>query len=238
MEEYGLKNFSFEIIEECEEEELDEKEIYYIEKYKSYIEDGGYNLTRGGNGSRKLTQEKRQKRINEIISLWKKGNNIKEISKIVSIDSKDVIECLKMNCNTYSHKESRARGHKNLKRAVDCYTLWGDYVYTFSSVSAAAEHFQVRRDLISRSCKNGGTKTNLGYRFTYETEEKILEFKGNTKNKRRVDYIFKLTSLETTIFIEGKVELSKFLHKAHGSLLSNIDKCPYINGWYIEYKIL
>ena len=30
---YGLENFSFEIIEECEREELNQKEIFYVEKY-------------------------------------------------------------------------------------------------------------------------------------------------------------------------------------------------------------
>ena len=56
-----------EVLEECEEEELDEKEIYYIEKYHSYIEDGGYNLTRGGSGSRKFTQQERRERIDKIV---------------------------------------------------------------------------------------------------------------------------------------------------------------------------
>ena len=36
---YGIENFSFQILELCDEEQLDEKEIYYIEKYNAY-EDG------------------------------------------------------------------------------------------------------------------------------------------------------------------------------------------------------
>lgn len=36
---YGIENFSFQILELCEEEQLDEREIYYIEKYNAY-EDG------------------------------------------------------------------------------------------------------------------------------------------------------------------------------------------------------
>ena len=172
MNKYGIENFSFEVLEECEEEELDEKEIYYIEKYHSYIEDGGYNLTRGGSGSRKFTQQERRERIDKIVSLWEEGKTIKEISKITSIDNKDIIVCLKANCDIYSHKESRARGHDPLKRSVDCYTLWGDYICSFPSVSDTAKYFQVRREVISRSCKNNGAKSSLGYRFTYGKEEK------------------------------------------------------------------
>ena len=41
-----MADISFEIIEECLEEELDEKEVSYIEKYNSYY--GGYNSTLGG----------------------------------------------------------------------------------------------------------------------------------------------------------------------------------------------
>lgn len=47
---YGLDNFSFEIIEECKIEELDEKEIYWISFYQTFPPDlgKGYNLTPGG----------------------------------------------------------------------------------------------------------------------------------------------------------------------------------------------
>lgn len=48
---YGEKNFKFEIIEECSEEELNEKEILYIKKHNSYVRwknSNGYNQTLGG----------------------------------------------------------------------------------------------------------------------------------------------------------------------------------------------
>ena len=49
---YGLNNFNFEILEECREEELNDKEIYYIKENNSYYLDGnGYNMTRGGQSS-------------------------------------------------------------------------------------------------------------------------------------------------------------------------------------------
>jgi len=58
---YGKDNFEFSIIEECEEDKLNEKEIYYISYYDSY--NNGYNLTKGGDGSRGLKWSKEQ-RIN------------------------------------------------------------------------------------------------------------------------------------------------------------------------------
>lgn len=45
---YGLDNFTFEILEECDIDLLDEREIYYITLYDTYF--NGYNETTGGNG--------------------------------------------------------------------------------------------------------------------------------------------------------------------------------------------
>ena len=44
---YGIDNFSFTIIEECNANELNEKEIFWIKYYNSY--NNGYNNTTGGN---------------------------------------------------------------------------------------------------------------------------------------------------------------------------------------------
>ena len=61
---YGLENFSFEILEECRKEELNEKESFYIKKYNSNLESYGYNLTPGGDSNgptlKKLTEEQLQ----------------------------------------------------------------------------------------------------------------------------------------------------------------------------------
>lgn len=45
---YGIENFSFQIIEECEQSQLNEREVYWISYYKSNNENFGYNLNPGG----------------------------------------------------------------------------------------------------------------------------------------------------------------------------------------------
>ncbi|MCA9735982.1 GIY-YIG nuclease family protein [candidate division KSB1 bacterium] len=52
VKKYGLDNFYFYIVEECEECQLDKKEIYYIEKLKSHKTKNGYNICYGGNSPR------------------------------------------------------------------------------------------------------------------------------------------------------------------------------------------
>ena len=42
----GVENFSFEVIEECGRESLNDREIYWIDFYHS--REYGYNMTRGG----------------------------------------------------------------------------------------------------------------------------------------------------------------------------------------------
>lgn len=42
---YGLENFLFEVLEECDRAELNEKELFYIKKYNSCNPENGYNQT-------------------------------------------------------------------------------------------------------------------------------------------------------------------------------------------------
>ena len=45
---YGESSFSFRLLEVCDKEELDEKESFYVEKFKSNEPEFGYNFTNGG----------------------------------------------------------------------------------------------------------------------------------------------------------------------------------------------
>lgn len=67
MRKYGIDNFSFEIIEECQIEQLNEREIYWISQYNSNLPEFGYNLTKGGNNF--VPQKLTEKEVFEIINL-------------------------------------------------------------------------------------------------------------------------------------------------------------------------
>ena len=56
---YGQENFSFEILELCSEDMLDEIEIKYIDLYDSCNK--GYNIESGGNKNKCLSDETKQK---------------------------------------------------------------------------------------------------------------------------------------------------------------------------------
>ena len=53
---YGQENFVFQILEECSEEMLNERERYYIDLYKTMNRDYGYNLKSGGQDMNYVTE--------------------------------------------------------------------------------------------------------------------------------------------------------------------------------------
>ena len=57
---YGKENFTFEIIEECSKEELNEKEIYWIAFYNTY-QGFGYNQNSGGGNSEQCINKTKKK---------------------------------------------------------------------------------------------------------------------------------------------------------------------------------
>lgn len=80
MIEFGIENFSFEFLESCKKEELNEKEKYYITFYDSY--ENGYNMQIGNNFSGKISDEQ----IEELIYLLKETDlNQTEIAAKLNI---------------------------------------------------------------------------------------------------------------------------------------------------------
>lgn len=80
---YGIQNFDFVILEECNQALLDDKEKYYIKKYNSYS--NGYNFTRGGNSS--VPKKLSNKKAKCIIDILKNTDiNFSTIAKIFNVD--------------------------------------------------------------------------------------------------------------------------------------------------------
>lgn len=59
MKNYGIENFIFEVIEECEPSELSERELYYIHKEKPYYNTVG-----------KPVPEERKRKISQSLKKW------------------------------------------------------------------------------------------------------------------------------------------------------------------------
>lgn len=106
---YGKDNFEFSIICECKEEELNEKEKFYISFYKSTDRKYGYNLESGGNDKfhgtplkeyedyiiNRFKNDERFSRIQELLEdakiKWSRKKDVKN-GKIVLINTGEIFD--------------------------------------------------------------------------------------------------------------------------------------------------
>lgn len=89
MNKYGKENFTCEILEDnVLIDDLNKKEIYYIEKYNSFI--NGYNSTKGGDG--RVINNKYD--IEKIVYDYKSGKTSSEIAKEYGVCSTTIARVL------------------------------------------------------------------------------------------------------------------------------------------------
>lgn len=120
---YGIENFSFEILEECAQEVLNEREIYYVSKYNSYY--NGYNQSKGGNTSPEQFVKFSKEEIDEIISVIKNSNqSFKEIAQNYHLDLSMVYYINRGDCHRKENEKYPLREVKNFSKkyyyCIDC----------------------------------------------------------------------------------------------------------------------
>lgn len=125
---YGQDNFEFKTICVCNEDELDEKEIYYIDLYKSFDYDYGYNMTLGGQGSLKSHYN-----IDLILNTYKTTNSVSKTSEILNLNEYRVSEIL----NELNIRKIKSPYRKIIGINPDTYSIQ----YEFNSIKEAYEYF-------------------------------------------------------------------------------------------------
>ena len=140
MEKYGYDNFTITTIEEIPDEELSEREIYWINFYNTYIKNGkGYNCTLGGEGNKIISEE-------EVNALWNEGYGVQYISNVLKHDRSAIRSILKNNDN-YSTEESNKRGDSFQSyyrfKPVSRYDVDGKYIDTFRNMKEAERQTQI-----------------------------------------------------------------------------------------------
>ena len=162
---YGIENFSFEVLEECTAEELDEKEKYWIKYYNTYIgweNCQGYNMTIGGSGTRKIDPE-------NIILLWKQGYSIDEIINILDSSHTTIIKYLHQNNLAYVKINERktliAPCHSVLQ-----YSLSGDFIKCYETISDAVKSLtkDYPKAYVSNICSACEQKTTTAYNYIWK----------------------------------------------------------------------
>ena len=132
MSKYGVDMFRVELLEECPIKDLNEKEIFYIEKFNSYME--GYNSTIGGGFCKSRSFEKLDDYKNDIIDLYCKFKySTNKIAESYKVDKKVIILLLK-SCGI------ELRNHKFILREDETEELITKYKLGASLKQLAKEY--------------------------------------------------------------------------------------------------
>lgn len=114
---YGLDNFSFEILEECDQIQLNEQEKKWIEKYNSFF--NGYNQTLGGDSSRNIAPKESIIGIIQDLEITKMTQ--KEIGKKWNI-SEEMVQGINTGRYWFHNRQYPIREQKKVvkKYCIDC----------------------------------------------------------------------------------------------------------------------
>lgn len=127
MNKYGIDNFSISIIEECSDIEINEKEIYWINKLNTYS--NGYNATKGGDGKSYLDYDL-------IVNLYKQYQNTQTVAKELNICPDSVRKILKER--NIPIKSSANVMKDKFGKPVNMYDKNGKFIQSFNTTSDAA----------------------------------------------------------------------------------------------------
>lgn len=155
MNEYGHECFHIEIIEECSEKDMEEREQYWIKYYNTFRK--GYNATMGGKYKTCCDRDK-------ILELWQKGKTVKEISSITKYDAGQCSKILTSFGITSNEKQKRAISVL-CKPVIQIDTQTGEEIQFHESISAAERAIGCRAH-IKEVC-NGTRKTSAGYKWRW-----------------------------------------------------------------------
>lgn len=148
MNKYGIDNFAIEQIEECTDEEVSERERFWIENFQSFKQ--GYNATLGGDGKPYVDYDL-------VCMLYKELQNQSEVARRMSIERSTVVYILKNR-----HIDIKPSGEfmkESSSKVVSCYNKEGEFIQSFASISDAARHIQQEKQL---AVNLSSIKTNIG----------------------------------------------------------------------------
>lgn len=258
---YGEENFKFYIIEECEQEHLNDKEIYYIDLFKTHAHLGkhGYNLTIGGEGIGILSEEERQifreaqKSIpiyqidlnGKIVKKWNYG--AREASKVLSIDSSAIWNCVNNNRKTYKNyiwisesdyiKGFRLDDYINQNtqsKVILQYDLYGNLLKVWNSANSAAKYGYDCSSII-KVCKQQ-SKLYKECIWCYEYNDYVTPEYISSLHEKDFIKVFDKNNVYCGSFAT-QVEISKTFNLRKSSISQCLSgSLKYTGGYRFEYS--
>lgn len=192
----GEENFTFDILEECSKEELDDKEKYWIAYYKSNNRDYGYNKTDGGSNGMP-TEESRIKMSEAAVGKPKSEEHKQNMRKPKSEEHRRNIgkgkqgipiseEAKQKISNANKGKESAFKGKKHTEESLQ---KMSDALKGKDTWMKGKHHTEESRRKISENNGRGW----LGKNLPEEMKKKISDSHKGEKNpmygKKPANYI-------------------------------------------------
>lgn len=154
---YGEEAFVIEILEEVSEENINEKEIYWIELLGTFK--NGYNATIGGDGCSYADYDL-------IYSLYQEKKNIQQIHQITGYDKSTIRNALERK--GISKEERQKRGREAIIRSIaqlDKETK--EIINVFPSIKAAYDSLGKQHSGHIAAVCSGKRKSIYGYGWKY-----------------------------------------------------------------------
>lgn len=144
---YGISHFTPITIEDnIPENELNNREIYWINFYNSYK--NGYNSTVGGEGSKKYSEQ-------EILNLWNKGYTCSDISNELGctyMTASYTLSNLGIDTEQKKQRSAKIREQKN-SIPIEQYDFDGNFIKHFNS-SKEIKEAGFDRNEVNRCCSH------------------------------------------------------------------------------------
>ena len=164
MRKYGAENFKIELVEQCDDNLLDEREQYWIRQFNSYyIYNHGYNMTWGGEGTLKYSDE-------DILKLWDSGLKSCKIAKILGANPSTISARLA----ALKPGEARKRHINSNKKPIVQYDLDGNFIKWWDSAKSAEQELKISSGGITKCCKKERT-TAFNSLWKYANDETPVE---------------------------------------------------------------
>ena len=219
---YGVESFLFEIIEECSINELNEKEIYWIAYYNTYLNPEHYNMTPGGDGYTcgsgeqaagcKITQEE----CNIIKEKLKEGLKAQDIIQLVPNATPGIISSINHGHSWFDANETYPLSIRN-----------GNHLWSDKQALLIRQEYAEGKNLQDLALKYGGIADTIKDLVSGKTYKHLPLY------ERQVDW--KRTNLKQRKLTNEQV---KFFRKEakNNSILSLYNKYKPIGMGYSAFR--
>jgi len=241
LKKYGFDAHIFEIIEVVDDAILSEREIYWVDKLKTYAYEykNGMNLTKGGDGQRHSWKHDKERVAKAKLRC---GENAPMYGKKMPIEAKEKISKFwkehHKKKNYKFPKWVKELSRKKACKPVVCYNSKGEFIGEYESTVEASKCLGINRRTAADAVNGKQTHIN-GFVIKHKTDNYPLKIDVGVLNKRPakkpVIVIFNGNITEYSSKIECSKQLGIPEWRIMESAIKN-DRKPTKTGHIFIYK--